>query len=153
MGQVNESILCEWAGEFFDAWEAAAKAKKKATREKRAAFVPPTPEEARAYALSIGFRLDGQRFCAHYTSVGWKVGKNPMIDWKAAVVTWKSSAEPRDLFTPETKVNGHNPEAEPVGWREWGIAHEPDGIYWRGVLWENLPARIRAKVLAEMPKP
>jgi hypothetical protein len=30
-----------------------------------------------------------QRFVDYYESNGWKVGKNPMKDWKAAVRTWK----------------------------------------------------------------
>lgn len=29
-----------------------------------------------------------QRFVAYYDSVGWKVGKNPMKDWRACVRTW-----------------------------------------------------------------
>ena len=30
-----------------------------------------------------------QRFVDYYESNGWKVGKNPMKDWRAAVRTWK----------------------------------------------------------------
>ena len=29
-----------------------------------------------------------EKFLAHYESVGWKVGKNPMKDWRACVRTW-----------------------------------------------------------------
>ena len=29
-----------------------------------------------------------ERFLAHYDSVDWKVGKNPMKDWRACVRTW-----------------------------------------------------------------
>jgi hypothetical protein len=28
------------------------------------------------------------RFHAYYSSVGWKVGKNPMKNWKAAAAGW-----------------------------------------------------------------
>ena len=33
--------------------------------------------------------IDPQAFVDWYTSNGWKVGKNPMKDWKAAVRTWE----------------------------------------------------------------
>ena len=33
--------------------------------------------------------MDAQRFVDHYTANGWKVGKNSMKDWKAAVRTWE----------------------------------------------------------------
>jgi hypothetical protein len=61
---------------------------------KRKVFVPPTPEEATAYAASIGFKLDGEKFVAHYQARGWKFGTGkPVVDWKACVVTWKKRDE------------------------------------------------------------
>ena len=52
-------------------------------------FAPPTLEEVRAYCRERGNRVDAQRFIDYYTSNGWKVGRNPMKDWKAAVRTWE----------------------------------------------------------------
>jgi hypothetical protein len=52
----------------------------------------PTPEEVAEYALSIGFALDGEEFCDFYESKGWCIGKSPMKCWKAAVRTWKRTA-------------------------------------------------------------
>ena len=55
----------------------------------RAKFVRPTPEQVDAYIAEKGYSgFDGEQFCAHYDSNGWKVGKAPMKDWRAAVVTW-----------------------------------------------------------------
>lgn len=34
-----------------------------------------------------------EKFLAHYESVGWKVGKNPMKDWRACVRTWIHNEE------------------------------------------------------------
>lgn len=51
-------------------------------------FAPPTVEEVRAYCTEKGYTVDPQRFVDYYTSNGWRVGKNPMKDWKAAVRTW-----------------------------------------------------------------
>ena len=52
-------------------------------------FQPPTPAEVTAYALTLGYALDGHRFCDHYTAKGWVVGKSPMKNWQAAVRTWR----------------------------------------------------------------
>lgn len=60
-------------------------------------FVKPSVEEvaeyAEGYIKSRNLRLTGEmfqaaRFVSWYDSNGWKVGKNPMKDWKGAVRTW-----------------------------------------------------------------
>lgn len=56
-------------------------------------FVPPTPEEVNAYCRERHNGIDGNEFCDFYISKGWKVGKNPMKDWKAAVRTWERSRQ------------------------------------------------------------
>jgi len=55
----------------------------------RKRFTPPTLEEVQGYCEARGNRVDPVKFHAHYTANGWKVGKNPMKNWKAAVVTWE----------------------------------------------------------------
>jgi hypothetical protein len=57
----------------------------------RSKFAKPTAQKVTEYAKSIGFLLDGSRFVDYYESNGWKVGKNPMKDWKACVRTWKKN--------------------------------------------------------------
>lgn len=52
-------------------------------------FTPPTLQEVSEYCLERGNGVDPQRFIDYYTSNGWRVGKNPMRDWKAAVRTWE----------------------------------------------------------------
>lgn len=65
---------------------------KKSSTKKLTRFVKPTTQQAAEYAKEIGFTsLDAQGFCDFYESKGWKVGKTPMKDWKAAVRTWKRS--------------------------------------------------------------
>lgn len=59
------------------------------TRVKR--FTPPTADEVRAYCLERKNSVDAEKFIDHYSSNGWRVGKNPMKDWKAAVRTWERS--------------------------------------------------------------
>lgn len=65
----------------------------------------PKPEEVTAYARSIGFKLEGQRFVDFYESRGWKVGKNPMKNWQAAVRNWKHMDAQRSAETGSR--NGH----------------------------------------------
>ena len=52
-------------------------------------FTPPTVAEVRAYCQERQNNVDAERFVDYYTANGWKVGKNPMKDWKAAVRTWE----------------------------------------------------------------
>lgn len=56
-------------------------------------FRPPTVEEVRAYCESRGNGLDAEAFVAFYQSNGWKVGRNPMQNWQAAVRTWESKRQ------------------------------------------------------------
>lgn len=62
--------------------------------EKRATrFSPPTLEEVKAYCSDRGNHVDAERWFDYYTSNGWKVGKNQMKDWKAAVRTWERDSK------------------------------------------------------------
>jgi len=59
-------------------------------------FVIPTAEEVTAYALEIGYPIDGSAWCDSYAQKGWMIGKSKMKDWRAAVRNWKA--------------NGYNPK-------------------------------------------
>lgn len=62
-----------------------------ANENKRACrFAPPTLDDVTAYCTERGNGIDPQRFIDYYQSNGWKVGKNPMKDWKAAVRNWET---------------------------------------------------------------
>jgi hypothetical protein len=63
-------------------------------------FYPPTIEEVTAYCRERGNKINPQRFIDHYNSNGWRVGQNPMRDWKASVRTWES----RDGGTNEKRI-------------------------------------------------
>ena len=52
-------------------------------------FVKPTIEEVQAYCKERNNNVDAQRWFDFYESKGWKVGKNPMKDWKASIRTWE----------------------------------------------------------------
>lgn len=67
--------------------EKSAYALKKKREQVR--FHAPTLSEVKDYCTERGNGVDAQRFIDYYTSNGWKVGKNSMKDWKAAVRTWE----------------------------------------------------------------
>lgn len=52
-------------------------------------FVKPTIEEVDAYCRESGHSIDCGAFVDFYESKGWKVGKNSMKDWRAAVRNWE----------------------------------------------------------------
>lgn len=58
-------------------------------KTRNARFIPPPIEDVKAYCLERGNSVDPQKWFDHYSSNGWKVGKNKMVDWKAAVRTWE----------------------------------------------------------------
>ena len=51
-------------------------------------FIKPTIQEIQAYVFEKGYTFDAEAFYAFYESNGWKVGKNPMKNWKMACTTW-----------------------------------------------------------------
>lgn len=89
-------------------------------------FVKPTPEQATAYAKSIGFVLDGQRFVAHYEAGGWMRNKTKIKDWKACVRTWRTNGyDNRALGAPPAvpvdpvKLKEAKERIERLRTREW----------------------------------
>jgi len=60
------------------------------TRKKpRPRFQKPTLEEVTAYCRERAKGVNPEAWLDHYEANGWKVGKNSMKDWKAAVRTWE----------------------------------------------------------------
>lgn len=62
---------------------------KEIEKSKSKRFTPPSVEEVRAYCFERGNKIKAEAFVDFYASKGWKVGKEPMKDWKAAVRTWE----------------------------------------------------------------
>ena len=95
-------------------------------KRKRRRFTPPTREEVAAYIAEKGYCVDPDRWMAHYTSNGWKVGKNTMVDWKAAVRTWASNSvdskpqsKPRPVIAQQYSQRDYSGEAEINDLLDW----------------------------------
>lgn len=72
---------------------------------KRSRFTPPTTEEIQAYCNEKHYNINPEHFIDYYESNGWKVGRNSMKDWKAAVRNWAR----RDK---ENQPKGYNSDYE-----------------------------------------
>ena len=53
-------------------------------------FTPPTVEAVAAYCSERNNGISPQAFVDYYAARGWKLGKEKMKDWKAAVRTWEN---------------------------------------------------------------
>ena len=91
---------------------------KKSTRQKK--FVPPTVEEVAAYCLERKNKVDAAYFVDHYTSNGWKVGKQNMKDWKAAVRTWEKNG----YNQPSKKQDAEEPNGYSFDLEEYERSHK-----------------------------
>lgn len=69
-----------------------------------ARFQKPTPQEVTEYAKTIGYDLNGSRFCDFYESKGWRVGNSPMKSWQAAVRTWKQKDQEGNTNAPNGRT-------------------------------------------------
>jgi len=70
-------------------------------------FQKPTLEQVKEYCQERQNSLKAEKWFDFYTSNGWKVGKNTMKDWKAAVRTWEQND-----FKVTTKEGGYKFKAE-----------------------------------------
>jgi hypothetical protein len=64
-------------------------------------FIPPTLEEISAYCSERKNGINPEKFIDYYRTNGWKVGKDAMKSWKAAVRYWEN----REKEKTEEKYN------------------------------------------------
>lgn len=67
------------------------RADESANAPKTKRFTKPSLEEVKAYCAERNNKVNAEKFIDYYESNGWKVGKNSMKDWKAAVRNWEKS--------------------------------------------------------------
>lgn len=76
-------------------------------RQPRLPFIAPTVEQVQAYAEEKGYTAKGfsaEKFVGHYVGNGWRVGKNPMVDWKATVCTNQDGFKVGNNFGGQAKL-------------------------------------------------
>jgi len=69
-------------------------------------IIPPTLEMVAQYCNERNNFVNPEKFIAFYESNGWKVGKNKMKNWQAAVITWEGNnfSKQRKISTTETNA-------------------------------------------------
>lgn len=65
-------------------------------------FTKPTLVEIENYCLERKNSINPNKFFDYYESNGWKVGRNSMKDWKAAIRNWEASDKKE--MNPETLI-------------------------------------------------
>lgn len=62
-------------------------------KEKRVGFKKPTLDALQNRISEMNYQVDAVKFLNYYESNGWKVGRNKMKCWKAALATWNSNSD------------------------------------------------------------
>jgi hypothetical protein len=70
-------------------------------KNERSIFIEPTFNEILEYCTQRKNGVDVNKFLNFYSSKGWMVGKNKMIDWKACVRTWEKPIEIQEVNEPK----------------------------------------------------
>ena len=77
--------------------------------KKKECFKKPTVDEVAEYCRERKNKVNAATFVDHYESNGWKVGRNSMKDWKAAVRNWEKndfgSGKPASMSADDYKAD------------------------------------------------
>nr|DAS53580.1 MAG TPA: DnaD like replication protein [Caudoviricetes sp.] len=80
----------------------------KSTTTKRKRFEKPTLSQIEQYCIERNNTVNAEQFFDYYESNGWKVGKNSMKDWKAAVRTWERNRYDQSVKSKNSKTDAMN---------------------------------------------
>lgn len=70
-------------------------------------FIKPTIEEVQNYILENNLNVNSTYWYDYYESNGWKVGRNPMKDWKACVRRWNKTEMNNHIKENREKVTSN----------------------------------------------
>jgi hypothetical protein len=82
-----------------------SKVKETKVKESKVGFVRPELFVVQNYFEEVGNLNEAEGFFNYYESNGWKVGKNPMKDWKAASRNWIKNSKNYTKNGTSTKSN------------------------------------------------
>lgn len=86
-------------------------------------IIPPTLKMVTKYCTKRNNSIDAEKFIDHYKARGWKLGKEKMKDWQAAVRTWEKN---------DKQYSSNKTTSNKTGSRSFGIKsdyREPDYTY------------------------
>lgn len=153
IGRLSGKMLAEIADEFYKEWGVNQSPPKPARQPARGGSgpgtrIPPAIEEVRAYCDDMGYTFSPEKFMAHYGSNGWKVGKNPMVNWHYACRTFQGDLPKRE----PKRQPGQAPQGipEPAGWRAFAAGLMDPTVADR---WYSLDHQTRLLMLQQMKQP
>ena len=74
---------------------------------RKALFKKPSIDEVKDYCKERNNNIDAEAFIDFYESKDWKIGKNKMKDWKAAVRTWerRETKKPKSMSKLDSQIS------------------------------------------------
>ena len=86
-------------------------------KPKRKNFVKPTVEEIAAFCKEKKYTVNAQQFFNYYESNGWKIGRNAMKSWQAAVQNWNTRDKANKKATGTIWAN-NSTDADTAGYED-----------------------------------
>ena len=86
-------------------------------KPKRKNFVKPTVEEIAAFCKEKKYTVNAQQFFNYYESNGWKIGRNAMKSWQAAVQNWNTRDKANNKATGTMWAN-NSTDADTAGYED-----------------------------------
>ena len=87
-------------------------------KPKRKNFVKPTVEEIAAFCKEKKYTVNAQQFFNYYESNGWKIGRNAMKSWQAAVQNWNTRDKANKKATG-TMWSNNSTDADTAGYEDF----------------------------------
>ena len=87
-------------------------------KPKRKNFVKPTVEEIAAFCKEKKYTVNAQQFFNYYESNGWKIGRNAMKSWQAAVQNWNAREKANNKATGTMWAN-NSTDADTAGYESY----------------------------------
>ena len=80
-------------------------------------FIKPTVEEIAAFCKEKKYNVNAQQFFNYYESNGWKIGRNAMKSWQAAVQNW-NTREKANNKAAGTMWENNSTDADTAGYED-----------------------------------
>ena len=106
--QISDKTPPEIEKEIVKEIEKEIDSSAKSTTTKRKRFEKPSISDIKQYCMERNNNIDASQFFDYYESNGWKVGKNSMKDWKAAVRTWERNRYDQPVKSKNSKADAMN---------------------------------------------
>ena len=87
-------------------------------KPKRKNFVKPTVEEIAAFCKEKKYNVNAHQFFNYYESNGWKIGRNAMKSWQAAVQNWNTREKANNKAAGTMWAN-NSTDADTAGYEDF----------------------------------